>query len=302
MPDMHRILGILLVGLTYTSIVGAQDTLPSFSAVSRGNGKVIVSWHNNYPVVTQISIQRSPDSARNFTTLLTVPDPRLPENGAVDNKASNQAPYYRLFVVFENGKYLFTRSKRPSGDNYANAGNTDDTQSQLRERILYITPGDKPGKPQVTTPVSIKELPKIEVEKTVFIKKGDSLIGKIPGNKIRQYRDSLLARTKDTLVFIDGDSLLIKPFIPTETYRVSPYVFTGRYGNIHLVLPDAAKKHYAVKFFDDNNKLLFELTAIKDPSLILDKTNFLHAGWFHFELYESDQLKEKNKLFIPKEF
>jgi hypothetical protein len=301
MPDMYRILGILLVGLTFATIVSAQDTLPSFSAVSRGNGKVIVSWHNNYPVVTQISIQRSADSIKNFTTLLTVPDPRLPENGATDNKASTQASYYRLFVVFENGKYLFTRSKKPSGANYPTTENADNDLSRAEQRIVYITP-EKPGKPQVMSPTSIKGLPQIEVEKTVFIKKGDSLIGKIPGNMIRQYRDSLLAKTKDTLVFIDGDSLLIKPFIPTETYRVSPYVFTGRYGNIHLVLPDAAKKHYAVKFFDENNKLLFELSAIKDPSLILDKTNFLHAGWFHFELYESDQLKEKNKLFIPKEF
>ena len=47
---------------------------------------------------------------------------------------------------------------------------------------------------------------------------------------------------------------------------------------------------------------LFELTEIKDPSLIVDKTNFQHAGWFRFELYDGDQLKEKNKLFIPKEF
>ena len=51
-----------------------------------------------------------------------------------------------------------------------------------------------------------------------------------------------------------------------------------------------------------NNKLMFELSEIKDPTLIVDKTNFQHAGWFRFELYDGDQLKEKNKLFIPKEF
>ena len=77
---------------------------------------------------------------------------------------------------------------------------------------------------------------------------------------------------------------------------------SGKLGNIHIALPEAAKKHYTVKFFDENNKLLFELAEIKDPSLILDKTNFHHSGWFRFELYDGDQLKEKNKLFIPKEF
>jgi hypothetical protein len=244
-------------------------------------------------------------SLKNFTTLLTVPDPRLPENGAVDNKAPNTGAYYRLFVVFENGKYLFTRSKWPAGTPSPNPGNASNDPALSRtdnQRVLFITPGNNASKPQITIPSNIKEMPLIEVDKYVFIKRRDTLVGRIPGNRIRQYRDSLLARTKDTLVFIDGDSLLIRPFIPKETYHVSAHVFTGKYGNVHLVLPEAGKKHYAVKFFDDSNKLLFELSKIKDPSLILDKTNFLHAGWFRFELYEDDQLREKNKLFIPKEF
>ena len=37
----------------------AQDTLPRFTATTRGTGKVIISWSNPYPVVSQISIQRS---------------------------------------------------------------------------------------------------------------------------------------------------------------------------------------------------------------------------------------------------
>ena len=57
-----------------------------------------------------------------------------------------------------------------------------------------------------------------------------------------------------------------------------------------------------MKFFDEDDKLLFELSEIRDPDLTLDKTNFRHSGWFRFELYDGDQLKEKNKFFIPKEF
>jgi len=34
----------------------------------------------------------------------------------------------------------------------------------------------------------------------------------------------------------------------------------------------------------------------------LDKANFLHAGWFRFELYENGQLKEKHRFYIPKDF
>src|SRR5579871_5494854 len=101
---MQRNLGILLVCLLSSASLKAQDTLPRFTATARGPGKILISWHNKYPVVTQISIQRSADSLKNFTTLLTVPDPRLPENGAVDGKASHPNFFYRLFIVFDNGQ------------------------------------------------------------------------------------------------------------------------------------------------------------------------------------------------------
>jgi len=289
----------------------AQDTLPKFSVAARGTGKILVSWHNRYPKVTQISIQRSSDSLKNFTTLLTVPDPHLPENGAMDLKATHPNFFYRLFIVLEEGKYLFTAAKKPQ-TNTGVAPNTtkDDTDESDailartdHQRLLFLDPQNVKGKPQIKSPSSIQGgLREIEVQKTVIIKKGETVLGQIPGYRIRAFRDSLLTKTKDTLIFIDGDSLLIRPFVPKETYRASSFVFTGKYGNIQVALPDAAKKHYAVKFFDEDNKLLFEISAIRAPSLILDKSNFLHAGWFRFELYEDGQLKEKNRFFIPKEF
>jgi len=302
----------LLFILLFTAISRAQDTLPRFSATARGTGKILISWHNHYPVVSQISIQRSTDSLKNFTTLLTVPDPTLPENGAMDTKAPHPNFYYRLFIVLGNGKYLFTPSHRPrSNIGEPIAGTKDDKTDQEtpdpkmeNARVLFVDPVMDKGKPLVRVPSSSSthSAPAIEVNTTVFVRRGDSLLGQIAGGRLGAFRDSLLNRTKDTLVFIDGDTLLIKPFIPKEIYKVSAYVFTGKYGNIYLSLPEAARKHYAVKFFDENNKPLFELSEIKDPSLMIDKTNFRHAGWFRFELYEGDQLKEKNKLFIPKEF
>ncbi|MHA4809899.1 hypothetical protein ACX0G9_17420 [Flavitalea flava] len=316
MPDMHRTLVFLLLAQVFSLITRAQDTLPAFSVSGRGNGKVVISWRNNYPVVSQISIQRSFDSLKNFTTLITVPDPTLPENGAVDNKAINTPAYYRLFILLENGKYQFSRSKKPGTNTGTNSGTNNisggpvqeekekDPSLSRAERVIFIDPADQSGKPQIKTPSSIqgRVLPEIEVIKTIFVKKGDSVIGQIAGGRIMQYRDSLLNKTKDTLIFIDGDSLLIKPFVPKEVYKISSRVFTSKFGNVQLSLPEASKKKYALKFFDEGGKLLFELSAIKDPYLILDKTNFHHSGWFRFELYEDDQLKEKNRLYIPKEF
>src|SRR4249919_1836236 len=90
----------------------AQETLPGFSAILKTNGKVLISWRNGYPSINQISIQRSSDSLRNFTTLITVPDPRIPENGFVDSKANGAKMYYRIFILFPNSKYMFTKSRR----------------------------------------------------------------------------------------------------------------------------------------------------------------------------------------------
>lgn len=311
---MQRNLGILFICLLFSGMLQAQDTLPHFSATTRGPGKILISWHNHYPVVTQISIQRSADSLKYFTTLLTVPDPTLPENGAVDGKAPEPGLFYRLFIVFDNGRYLFTTSRRPQ---------TQPTPTETRivakedeaadkvlaraadTRIFYADPLRQHQPATIKSPTTIRGAPQISdlgSSSTIYVRRGDNMVATITGKQISAFRDSLLNRTRDTLVFVGGDTLLIRPFVPAEVYKISAYVYTGKYGNVHVSLPEAGKRHYSVKFFDDGNKLLFELSEIRDPTLIVDKTNFQHAGWFRFELYDGDQLTEKNKLFIPKDF
>jgi hypothetical protein len=104
-------------------------------------------------------------------------------------------------------------------------------------------------------------------------------------------------KNMDSTVRTNGDAKN-KPniFVP------SMYVYTSRDGNIHLNLPDADSKKYSVKFYDENDNFLFEVKNLKDQSLIIDKTNFYHAGWFKFELFVDDKLKEKHKFHLEKEF
>jgi hypothetical protein len=80
------------------------------------------------------------------------------------------------------------------------------------------------------------------------------------------------------------------------------YVYTNKDGYVFINLPDADRKKYRIKFFEEGDGLLFELKNIKDPALTLDKANFIHSGWFTFELYNEDKLIEKNKLYLPKDF
>jgi hypothetical protein len=298
---------LLLVLLMANSAAG-QDTLPRFSAVIKANGKIVLSWHNNYPVVNQISIQRSKDSLKNFTTILTVPDPTIPENGFVDSKSSAPDMYYRLFILLDNSKYTFSKSRRAIPEAIApvtkieQAEEESNLQKVANQRIFDLQDNSNRQKPRIALPNKINEPPPIEVQKTIFLKVKDSVIGQIPGRAAAKFRDSILTKTKDTLLFVNSDTILIKPFVPKEVYKVSLFVFTAKDGNVNIALPDAVKKKYSVKFFEQDNSPLFDVKDIKDPMLVVDKANFVHAGWFRFELYEDGKLKEKNRLFIPKDF
>ncbi len=345
----------------------AQETLPGFSASLKSNGKVLISWRNSYPSVNQISIQRSTDSLRNFTTLLTVPDPGIPENGFVDSKPGGAKMYYRIFILFPNSKYTFSRSRRavtetaeppftvtrselrskqktivktiPPIPNPVIQNQATKTQSSSKlpvqepektaketppafikppeeeiylilpkidnSRIVYMMDSSNLKRPAVTNPGKIKS-PTIEVEKWLFVKRRDSVIMQLSANQVRRFSDSLLKKTRDTLYFVNVDTLQIKPYVeiyhePKEVYKTSVYVFAVKDGNINISLPDYKTKKYSVSFFENDNTPVMEVKDIKDSLLIIDKTNFGHSGWFRFEIYEDGRLKEKNRLLIPKE-
>ncbi|MEI6946574.1 hypothetical protein V9K67_05180 [Paraflavisolibacter sp. H34] len=89
---------------------------------------------------------------------------------------------------------------------------------------------------------------------------------------------------------------------PKPQYVPSVYVYTNNEGMVTIKLPDAERKRYHIKFFEDDGSFLFELKSLRNSPLTLDKGNFYHAGWFTFELYVDDKLVEKNKFFINKAF
>lgn len=344
---MRPLFALVLISVIILPHAKAQDTLPGFTASLKSNGKVLISWRNSYPTVTQISIQRSSDSLRNFTTLITVPDPRIPENGFVDSKANGAKMYYRIFILFPNSKYMFTKSRRAiletagqpnlvlklvsnekpksatqpvpqkqnstaSGPEKVKAVKPPEEEEKYvilpkidNSRIYYMMETTNTKKLSVSNPGKIKSTT-IEVEKILFVKRRDSVIMQLAGSQVRRFSDSLIKQTKDTLLFVNADTLQIKPYIeiyrePKEVYKISPWVYTSKDGNVMIALSDYNHKKYFVAFYETDSTLVLEIKDIKDPELIIDKTNFGHSGWFRFELYEDGKLKEKNKLLIPRE-
>ena len=292
---------VLLLSVPISSI--AQDTLPGFTATTRGNNKVVISWTNKYPVITQINIQRSYDSTRNFQTILAVPDPRIPQNGFVDSKAPTPFMFYRLFIVLDSGKYLFSKSKRAFWDTAKVVRQTANNRRVIVSDNLADNEAEKIRNKLSNGKTDDLKPPTEPVAEKIFtVLRRDSVVMQFPEGSFRNFRDSIVNTTKDTLVFKTVDTILVKPFIPKVVYKPSPYVFTEKEGNVMIALPEALTKRYSIKFYEEDNTELFEITQVKEPFLTLDKANFLHAGWFRFELFEDGKLKERHRFYIPKEF
>ena len=99
--------------------------------------KIFISWTNTFEAISQISIQRSTDSTKNFKTILNVPDPRVRQNGFVDSKAQTPFMFYRVFIVLEGGKYLFSKSTRPFWDTAHVARQTVAVNGNGNKRVVF---------------------------------------------------------------------------------------------------------------------------------------------------------------------
>ena len=289
---MKKFVSILFLFICYNSF--AQDTLPSFSAVILNNNKAQISWTNPYPNCTQISVQRSYDSLRFFQTIFSALSPELPQNGFADNNYISQIKiYYRIFYVLEDGKYFFTNSKTAKrfdgnkkvevNENFVAA----DTSS-IRQINLINSPN--------SAHIPLKRM------FSIYRRSTDSLYNVLEEKLYYKFKDSIAYKTKDTLYSLENDIIIWKPFVPKPLWKPSLHIFTAEKGYVIINLPLARTHKYRIVFFDENEQEIFRIKQLKQEKLMLEKSNFFHAGWFHFELYEDEKMKEKNYFFIDKEF
>ncbi|RYY82967.1 MAG: hypothetical protein EOO15_22170 [Chitinophagaceae bacterium] len=122
---------LTLLCLAMATVLHAQDTLPRFTVRNVGNNRIIVSWVNPFPGMSQISIQRAFDSLGTYKSILSVADPKSVQNGFTDRNAPNDHMWYRLFYAMEGGTYFFTKPRRP-----------DTSQLQLIPSRTSIGSGD----------------------------------------------------------------------------------------------------------------------------------------------------------------
>lgn len=280
---------LLLLGVSFFNEAIAQDTLPDFKVQDIGNNRYVISWANNYPYTAQITIQRSFDSLSGYKSILTVPDPTSKQNGFADTKAVNDHMFYRLYILLENGRYIFSAAKKPtkvSTEVAASAANkqviptTKENTSPLEKKEETFSPSatDKfeLAVNEVKTPMQVFQVQKAEplVIRLENIRTGDS------------------ARTP----------VAVTPQGEPNAYAPSLYVYTHPDGNIRIQVPNRSRlTRYRIRFYESDKSFLFELKNLPSPNFELDRTNFLHGGWFLFELWEDNRLIEKHKLFLERE-
>jgi hypothetical protein len=97
------------------------------------------------------------------------------------------------------------------------------------------------------------------------------------------------------------DSMAVKAPEVKPSFIPSSFVFTNIDGNVSIALPNAKQANYTLKFYREDDTPLFQMSRVKEEQLTLDKSNFVKSGWFKFELFENEMLKEKHKFFIPRD-
>lgn len=196
----------------------AQEVLPNVT-VKESGGKVIISWLNDYKKnVTVISIQRSYDSLRNFTTIGAVLNPQNLENGYLDQNPPYNKMYYRVFIAFDGGTYEYSTAQTPVEEIFTKIVKAADG----RDSIVVITaPELEPWQidPGVVEP-TVGE-PKVKTQSNLVHNYGENVVLDLPNALTRKY----------VVKFLDENNKLvleIKDF--KETYLIIEKVNFKRSG------------------------------------------------------------------------
>jgi hypothetical protein len=159
---MRIFIVFLIIFICSRNVSIAQDTLPKLTVTNISN-HVLISWINPFVYVTTINIQRSFDSTKNFTTIGTMLDVKSKKNGYADAKPPSPKMFYRVFISFEGGTYIFTKSYRPVID------------------TLKVLPPDIKLSPQTTV------IPWFVPSTRVFTGKDNNVIISLPEARQKKY-------------------------------------------------------------------------------------------------------------------
>mgnify|MGYP000249869867 CR=1 FL=1 len=272
---MCKLYILLIFAITFSSgKLYSQATLPDFT-FRTSNKSVMLLWRSQYPQqIKGITVQRSYDSTKNFSSVASVINPQNAINGFNDINPPYHKMYYRLFIGFDSGIYIITESRKPGANNGIDYGSLITEINALYEKNNALQPGKSDPKKKPAAEPATKNPAKeiIQKEKPV-------------NNKtVKPAAEAL-------------DTAIVNDFITYPSKRI----YTDKENNIVITLPNIKEDNYLIKFFTEDYKPLFELKNLQEDYISVEKVNFEHAGWFTFEIFKNGLLLEENKFYIPKD-
>lgn len=232
-----------------------QANLPDIT-VKDYNGKIVVSWKNdNAKTISNISIQRSFDSLKNFTTIGTVLNPQNLENGFADDKAPFNRMYYRLFVSFDGGSYEFSKIHRPQIE-ISNKEDLPENYYGIRY-FWQLDPETATGSDSSAI-VMVPSIPQIRVPDSVIIpNKPAPEVITYPSKRIYTVRESSLVlyladapkRKYHVKFYDDADNLVLELNKLKEEYLILEKYNFMRSGWYYFELYDDTKLVEKNKFY-----------------------------------------------------
>lgn len=227
---MNKLILPILLLFIASSAMAQQDTLPKFNAVKKLNGEIVLSWISTFKNVSQINIQRSKDSLRNFSTIHSVPNANSKSYSYVDKTAKNDSGYYRIFILFEGSNYVFTPSRKLTIDT---ASTTAVIKTPVTKPVQTQKEVEKEEKPYVA--------PKPVWVPSVYIFTGDD------GNPVIRLPDALSKKYSVRFLKENGTQLFVIPKI-TDTYLTLDKVNFMKSGWYHFELLEDGKLKEKNKF------------------------------------------------------
>ena len=190
---------ILLLCLVINLTLMGQDSLPKIS-IKNSNGYNTVTWKNIYKTVTAINIQRSINGHNNFITIGKAADLKMGENSFMDNKPPAGKIFYRLFISFKGGGYLFTPSYTIQEEDHGKP-------VSHKPAIKTIQNAGKDPAVIITAPVPVKQLKEVKImTKAQLVEQDiDKLIYHIDADPESKGATVLDMMRKIPLVIIDAD-------------------------------------------------------------------------------------------------
>ncbi len=219
---------IFISCLCLVSAAAGQAVLPEV-VVKESGGKVIISWLNDYKKpVSVISIQRSYDSLRNFTTIGAVLNPQNLENGYLDKNPPYKKMYYRVFISFEGGAYEYSKSQRPTEEIITEIIKTKEGKDSV---VVITNPQPQPW--QVNPKVDSTYIeptptgPKVKPLSKLVHNYGQDVVLDLPYAATRKY---------DVKFFNEDDKLVLEIKGLKETFLIIEKVNFKRSGTYHFEL------------------------------------------------------------------